>query len=132
MMKCCTMCDFHNFGLIFAGHSGYPSGTLRSKKFQTTLILAFEVIVQSHGHILWHFQVRPKSWKSHIVPWHAIYNPHPWYYTNMCIKRQIANDGIGMQELMDFWSSFLTSLRTYVGLPHFLDYPKISSQCIKS
>ena len=28
--------------LKFFLHSGYPSGTLRSKKFQTTLILAFE------------------------------------------------------------------------------------------
>ena len=27
-------------------HSEYPSGTLRSKKFQTMLILVFEVIVQ--------------------------------------------------------------------------------------
>ena len=36
---------------------------------------------------------------------------HPyWFYTNMCIKRQIANDGIEMQELMDFWSSFLTTM----------------------
>ena len=43
------MCDFHNFGLIFTGqctHSAGPFGPLRSKKFQTTLILAFEVIVQ--------------------------------------------------------------------------------------
>ena len=50
----CTMFDFHNFDL-------------HSKKIQTTLILVFEVIVQPHGNIFWHFQVRPKSWKSHIL-----------------------------------------------------------------
>ena len=37
------------------------------KNFQTTLILVFEVIVQPNGNIFWHFQVRPKSWKSYIV-----------------------------------------------------------------
>ena len=44
-----------------------PKGTRSEKKFRTTLILVFEVIVQQHGNIFWHFQVRPKSWKSHIV-----------------------------------------------------------------
>ena len=62
----CTMCDFHNFGLIFAGQCTVCLNR-SEKKFQAMLILVFEVIVQSHGHILWHFQVRPKSWKSHIV-----------------------------------------------------------------
>ena len=38
------MCDFHNFGLIFTGQC--TPGPVCSKKFQTTLILAFEVIVQ--------------------------------------------------------------------------------------
>ena len=37
------------------------------KKFPKKLILVFEVIVQPHGNIYWHFQVRPKSWKSDIV-----------------------------------------------------------------
>ena len=55
-----TMCDFHNFGLIFTGQCTYclpqrlkstltplaPSGLLHLKKFQTMLILVFEVIVQ--------------------------------------------------------------------------------------
>ena len=65
------MCDFHNFGLIFAGQcticlKGYnqcclkkfwtewPQRDQRSeKKFQTTLILVFKVIVQpSKKHFL--------------------------------------------------------------------------------
>ena len=25
--------------------------------------------LEPNGNIFWHFQVRPKSWKSHIVPW---------------------------------------------------------------
>ena len=42
------MCDFHNFGVIFAGQCTplAPSELLRSKKFQAMLTLAFEVIVQ--------------------------------------------------------------------------------------
>ena len=58
------MGDFHNFGLIFAGqmhclpqrlkstlfenflNKGCPKGTRSEKKFQTMLILVFEVIVQ--------------------------------------------------------------------------------------
>ena len=66
------MCDFHNFGLIFMGQYSLPQrlkstlfenfsngGCLKGarkvpgvyKKFQTTLILVFEVIVQPHGNI---------------------------------------------------------------------------------
>ena len=46
------MCDFHNFGLIFAGQMYCLPQRLKSmasgvkKKFQTTLILIFEVILQ--------------------------------------------------------------------------------------
>ena len=63
------MGEFHNFGLIFAGqmrclpqrlksmlfeifsNGGCPKGTRSVEKFQTTLILVFEVIVQPHGNI---------------------------------------------------------------------------------
>ena len=42
-----TICDFHNFCLIFAGQCTMPQRGQRSeKKFQKTLILVFEVIVQ--------------------------------------------------------------------------------------
>ena len=47
--------------------SGPKGASGVKKKFQTMLILVFEVIVQPHGNIFWHFQVRPKSWKSDIV-----------------------------------------------------------------
>ena len=64
-----TMYDFHNFGHIFAGQMHYlpqrlkstlfeifskggcPKGTRSVEKFQTTLILVFEVIVRPHGNI---------------------------------------------------------------------------------
>ena len=55
-------------------HSSGPSGPLHSKKFQKTLILAFEVIVQppkthfsTFSKVQKQKKVRPKSWKSHIV-----------------------------------------------------------------
>ena len=56
------MCDFHNFGLIFTGQC-----TVCLPQRQKKLILAFEVNVQPPKIHFWHFQVRPKSWKSHIV-----------------------------------------------------------------
>ena len=63
------MCDFHDFGLIFAGQMHCLTQRLKSKlfeiflnrgcpkaegypEFQTMLILVFEVIVQPHGNIL--------------------------------------------------------------------------------
>ena len=53
------MCDFHNFGLIFIGQCQRSE-----KKFQTTLILAFDVIVQPSKIHFWTFSSETKIMKT--------------------------------------------------------------------
>ena len=43
--------------------------------------------MQPHGHILCHFQVRPKSWKSHIVPC-----AHGTHVFRLCCDKQPWSD----------------------------------------
>ena len=52
--------DFHNFGLTI-----YRTSALFASKPKINVVWNFfERRVQPHWNIFWHFQVRPKSWKS--------------------------------------------------------------------
>ena len=88
-----------------------PEGTSGvKKKFQKTLILVFEVIVQppkthfsTFSKVQKQKKVRPKSWKSHIVPpqqnsmrWHFVTTIKilwciAWFFLNIIFERSHVN-----------------------------------------
>ena len=86
----------------FFERSGPKGASGVRKFFQTTLILVFEVIVQPHENIFWHFQVRPKSWKSYIssadtyfFPWNLEKIFMPLLFTSLKAVFQLARAIMG-------------------------------------
>ena len=71
-----TICDFHNFGLIFAGQMHYLPQR----------ILVFEVIVQPHGNIFLTFSSETKIMKiTHSAPSFPFFpkSPAPLTFDNL-------------------------------------------------
>ena len=83
--------------------------------FQTALILVFEVIVQPHGNIFWHFQVRPKSWKSHIV-WRPCFCKLNFFL----LALPTWGHSHGLYDLVSLWRGQKKSLSSaYSKMPNF-------------